>query len=220
MSETRAPFKKPRSWRRRLRLWRARLDRMARGPLALPALFAGSVLESTLLPWPIEFPLLAYMLRGRRQVVEATLVVTLGSVLGCVLSYWAGRLALDLAAEFISARPDLALSLEGARARIDAYGAWAVGVSMLTPVPVQLSSFAAGAALIPAPLFVLAAFSGRLVRYGAMGVLLFIFGRRVLWLWARLPNGLRLAVRLGALALFALMMGAAIVLVAGGASAA
>ena len=140
---------------------------MARGPLALLALFAGSVLESTLLPWPIEFPLLAYMLRGRRQVVEATLVVTLGSVLGCVLSYWAGRLALDLAEAFISARPDLALSLEGARARIDAYGAWAVGVSMLTPVPVQLSSFAAGAALIPAPLFVLAAFSaGALWRHG------------------------------------------------------
>ena len=63
------------------------------------------------------------MLRGRRQVVGATLVVTLGSV----LSYWAGRLALDLAEAFISARPDLALSLEGARARIDAYGAWAVG---------------------------------------------------------------------------------------------
>ena len=91
---------------------------------------------------------------------------------------------------------------------------------MLTPVPVQLSSFAAGAGLIPAPLFVLAALSGRLVRYGAMGVLLFIFGQRVLWLWARLPSGLRLAVRVGVVALFALMMGAAIILVAGGASAA
>lgn len=219
MSETRAPFKRRMSWRRRIRIWRARLDRAARGVWALPALFAGSVLESTLLPWPIEFPLLAYMLRGRRQVVTSTLVVTLGSVLGCVLSYWAGRLALDLAADFISARPDLALSLEGARDRIDAYGAFAVGLSMLTPVPVQLSAFAAGAAQIPAPLFVVAALIGRLMRYGAMGVLIFIFGRRVLWAWARLPLWLRQIIMLGVLAVFALMMGAAIYLVAGAPSA-
>ena len=219
MSETQAPSKRPMSWRRRIRIWRARLDRAARGAWALPALFAGSVLESTLLPWPIEFPLLAYMLRGRRQVVEATLVVTLGSVLGCVLSYGAGRLALDLAAEFISARPDLALSLEGARDRIDAYGAFAVGLSMLSPVPVQLSSFAAGAAQIPALLFVVAALIGRLMRYGAMGVLIFLFGQRVLWAWARLPVWLRQMALLGVLMVFAVMMGAAIYLVAGAPSA-
>ena len=135
------------------------------------------------------------------------------------MSYWAGRLALDLAADFISARPDLALSLEGARDRIDAYGAFAVGLSMLTPVPVQLSAFAAGAAQIPAPLFVVAALIGRLMRYGAMGVLIFIFGRRVLWVWARLPLWLRQLIMLGVLALFALMMGAAIYLVAGASSA-
>ena len=215
MSETQAPSKRPLSWRRRIRIWRARLDRAARGAWALPALFAGSVLESTLLPWPIEFP----MLRGRRQVVEATLVVTLGSVLGCVLSYWAGRLALDLAAEFICARPDLAVSLEGARDRIDAYGAFAVGLSMLSPVPVQLSSFAAGAAQIPALLFVVAALIGRLMRYGAMGVLIFLFGQRVLWAWARLPVWLRQMALLGVLMVFAVMMGAAIYLVAGAPSA-
>ena len=219
MSETHAPSKRPLSWRRRIQVWRARLDRAARGVWALPALFAGSVLESTLLPWPIEFPLLAYMLRGRRQVVESTLVVTLGSVLGCVLSYWVGRLALDLAAEFINARPDLALSLEGARKQIDAYGAFAVGLSMLSPVPVQLSSFAAGAAQIPFALFVVAALIGRLMRYGAMGVLIYIFGQRVLWAWARLPVWLRQLVLLGVLVLFAVMMGWAIYLVAGGPSA-
>ena len=45
---------------------------------AYPALFLGSVLESTLLPWPIEFPLLAVMLRGRAHVFPAALAVTVG----------------------------------------------------------------------------------------------------------------------------------------------
>mgnify|MGYP001169234302 CR=1 FL=1 len=57
------------------------------------------------------------------------------------------------------------------------------------------------------------------VRYGAMGGLIFIFGQRVLWAWARLPLWLRQLVLLGVLVLFAVMMGWAIYLVAGGPSA-
>ena len=86
---------------------------------------------------------------------------------------------------------------------------------VLSPVPVQLSSFAAGAAQIPALLFVVAALIGRLMRYGAMGVLIFLFGQRVLWAWARLPVWLRQMALLGVLMVFAVMMGAAIYLVAG-----
>lgn len=182
---------------------RARWRLLLKGPFALPALFFGSVLESTVLPWPIEFPMLAFMLRGRPQTIAVTLVVSLGSVTGCFLAFLAGALALEALDGFISARPGLAASLEAARIRVEALGAPAVFFAMLAPVPVQLASFAAGAAGLGAPAFLLAAFVGRTLRYAAMGVLVYAFGPAVLDWWARLPAALRRGVRVVLVVMFA-----------------
>jgi membrane protein YqaA with SNARE-associated domain len=134
----------PRSKRRATRRLRARWRLTLKGPLALPALFVGSIVESSILPWPIEFPMLAYMLRGRIETLVVTLVVTLGSVVGCFLSYAAGRAAFGLMADFIAARPALADALVQAQAQINEAGAVAVSAAMMTPTPVQITSFAAG----------------------------------------------------------------------------
>lgn len=205
MKSSTSPTKRRMSWKRRSWLWRARLDRAARGRAALPALFVGSIIESSLLPWPIEFPLLAYMLRGRRAVVLSTLVVALGSAIGCVLSYWAGRAAYALVFEFFQARPALAAALEAAQANIDSRGALAAGLAMLSPVPVQITGFAAGAAGMSVWVFVLAAFTGRLVRYGAMGIWLYFLGDRVLVGWRTMPLWMRRSIKLGFLSLFLLL---------------
>lgn len=170
---------------------RARLARAARGTKALPALFAGSVVESSVFPWPIEFPMLAYMLRGRRETVLVTVVVALGSAIGCLLAYSAGRAAYGLALEFVAARPGLQAGVDLALVRIDRFGPIAVLLAMLTPVPVQISSFAAGLVQMSAPAFFLAALLGRLIRYGAMGVIVFFYGGRVVSAWRRLPRGAR-----------------------------
>jgi len=182
------------------------MDRAARGRWALPALFFGSIVESSLLPWPIEFPLLTYMLRGRPQVVHATLVVALGSAVGCVLSYWAGRAAYELVFGYFEARPGLEAALVAAGARINAYGALAVGLAMMSPVPVQVASFAAGAAAMSPGVFFLAAFIGRLIRYGAMGGILYVFGPHVLVGWRRLPVWVRQLVVFGFIGLFTVLM--------------
>ncbi len=157
-----------------------RLDRAARGERALPALFVGSVIESSILPWPIEFPLLAVMLRGRRHVAPAMLAVTAGSAVGCLISYLAGLAALEALAPLIEG----AASVEAARARMEEAGAWAVFLAMMAPVPVQLASFAAGLSGVAFGWFVLAVVTGRFLRYAAMGVLVFIFGEQVMAWWA------------------------------------
>ena len=157
-----------------------RLDRAARGRRALPALFAGSVIESSVLPWPIEFPLLAVMLRGRRHVLPATLAVTAGSALGCLIMYLAGLAALEALAPFIEG----AGSVEAARSRMETAGAWAVFVAMMAPVPVQLASLAAGLAGVPVSWFILAVITGRFLRYAAMAVLVYLVGERLTAWWA------------------------------------
>ena len=172
-----------------------RLDAASRGRWALPGLFAGSVVESTVFPWPIEFPMLAYMLRGKRQVIEVTLVVTLGSVVGATLSFAAGLAAFSSLEAYIAGRPYLAESLANAQDRIARLGAPAVSLAMMTPVPVQISSFAAGLATLPFWLFLPAAFLGRLARYSMMGVMVYFFGDKIMDWWRQRPSKWRLAAR-------------------------
>jgi membrane protein YqaA with SNARE-associated domain len=177
-----------------------------RGRCALPSLFLGSVVESTVFPWPIEFPLLAYMLRGRRAVVLATLTVTLGSVVGVTLSLWAGYAAFGALESFIAERSTLAQQLDESQTRIGEIGAPAIVLAMMTPVPVQISSFAAGLLQIPVWVFVPAALLGRSIRYAVMGVLVFIWGEPILRWWSGRPRRLRQLARYGIYALFVSML--------------
>jgi membrane protein YqaA with SNARE-associated domain len=174
--------------------------------LALPALFLGSVLESSFLPWPIELPMLAYMLRGRWQAAIVTVIVTLGSVTGCVLIYALGRASYGLVADFVSARPSLEAALALAKARIDEEGALAVGFAMLAPTPVQVASLAAGLAHMNPFIFVVAAFIGRSLRYWAMGGLVMIFGPAILDMWRRLPRRLQLTMIVALALVFAALL--------------
>jgi membrane protein YqaA with SNARE-associated domain len=167
---------------------RQRLEHAARGRWALPFLLLGSVLESSVFPWPIEFPMTAYMLRGKRAAVEVITIVTLGSVVGCFLSYLAGRAAFDALEGFIPARPALEANLELARERIEDWGPLAVAFAMLAPIPVQAASFAAGLAEMPVWAFLAAVAVGRSARYWAMGAVILLFGDQITAWWKRLPR--------------------------------
>ena len=164
-----------------------RLDAAARGRLALPVLFAGSVLEASILPWPIEFPMLAYMLRGKRATVEVVAVCVLGSVVGGLLFYAAGRAAFSLVEGFVMARPALEAGFTTAQGWVEQHGALAVAAATLAPVPVQMASLAAGLSDMAVWAFVTAVAAGRLVRYGAMGAVVIVFGARIIAWWRDLP---------------------------------
>lgn len=188
--------------RRRLRVWRWRMARAARRGWILPGLFLGSVVESALLPWPIEFPLLAEMLRGRRHVLPAALAVALGSFAGAMLVYAAGLAAFELVSVWLAPREGFAAGVEAARVRVEMRGALAVFLAMLTPVPVQLTSLAAGlAGIAPVP-FALAVLAGRALRYGAMAIVVFWYGDTVMVWWRARSRLVRTLAGLAFLALF------------------
>ncbi|MGD2131946.1 MAG: VTT domain-containing protein [Maricaulaceae bacterium] len=155
----------------------------AHGRWAYPALFVGSVIESTVLPWPIEFPLLAIMLRGRGHVFPAAAVVTVGSVIGCVIAFSFGAFAYGLVEPWLAEHPDWAAAVEVARGKAEARGALAAFIGMMTPAPVQITSFACGLAGVGLPAFVLASLAGRTVRYFAMAVLVYLFGEAIMDWW-------------------------------------
>lgn len=179
--------------------WRMTLDRAARGRWALPALFLGSFIDSTVLPWPVAFPLAAQMLRGRRFVFPAAFAVLAGSVLGCAVMFALGLLAYEAVAPLLLDDAGVAATVEGARANMEARGAWAVFVGMMTPVPVQLTSFSAALAGVGPVWFALAMVAGRSIRYLSMAVVLFFFGETIVAWWRRLSR----PVRWGMIGLFA-----------------
>ena len=154
--------------------------------------------------------MLAYMLRGRRETVIVTLVVSLGSVTGCFFAYLGGAAAFSLLDSFIAARPGLAEAIAQSRVRMETLGPWAVFVAMLAPVPVQVASFAAGAAGMAAPIFLLAALTGRTLRYAAMGVLVYAFGPQIVTWWADRPAWLKRAVRVGVVLAFCALLASAL----------
>ncbi|MGJ3232942.1 MAG: YqaA family protein [Oceanicaulis sp.] len=167
---------------------RDKLDAASRGRWALVFLFLGSVLESTVFPWPIEIPMVAYMLRGKRAVVRVVAVCVLGSVVGSLAVYFAGVAAFEAVQGFIEARSDLQSGLETARAWIDEWGALAVAATTLAPVPVQMASLAAGLSGMAIWAFALAVGAGRAIRYGAMGLLIILFGDQITRWWENQPG--------------------------------
>lgn len=168
------------------------MARAARAGWALPALFLGSLAESAVFPWPIEFPLLAQMLRGRRHIFPAALAVALGSFLGAMIVYAAGSAAFELLALLFSDRGEFASGVEAMRARLETRGALAVFLAMLTPVPVQLTSLAAGLAGIGAVPFALAVLAGRMLRYFSMAVLVYLFGAQIMAWWRARSRAVRM----------------------------
>lgn len=163
------------------------MARAARAGWALPAIFAGSFVDSAVLPWPVEFPLLAQMLRGRAHVFPAALAAALGSFAGAVMVFLIASLAHGLVEAWLAARPELAVDMERVRDRLELRGGLAVFLAMLTPVPVQLTSLAAGLAGLQPGVFALAVLAGRCVRFGAMAILVFFHGETIMEGWRTLP---------------------------------
>lgn len=186
---------------RQLRLWRLRLARAARGRWAVPALFIGSFIDSTVFPWPVALPLAAQMLRGRRFVFPAAFAAAAGSILGCLLVFALARLAYDMIAPVLVDDAEALAAVSSARARVETGGAVAVFFAMMTPVPVQFTSLAAGLAGVGAGWFALAVTLGRGLRYLAMGIVLYAVGDRIVAGWRTLPRWGRWAL----LAFFALI---------------
>jgi membrane protein DedA with SNARE-associated domain len=73
-------------------------------------------------------------------------------------------------------------------------------------VPVQLASFAAGAAGMGVPAFLAAALAGRTLRYAAMGVMVYAFGPAIADWWRRRSRALRTLAGLGVLLVFAALL--------------
>ena len=182
---------------------RAWLDRLARSRHALALLFGLSMLETLILPVPLELVLIPWMLchPDRRWLIAA--VALGGNLAASLLGYYLGFFLMEQwGPDLIALFSDQA-SYESLNDKLQENGFVTLLTIGITPIPFQLAMLAAGASEYPVWLFGLAALLARSVRYFGLALLTGLIGRDTLKAWKQyaLPAGIMLLV-LGAAGLW------------------
>ena len=161
------------------------IDRLDRSRHALWLLFGASMLETLLVPVPIEVILIPWMLCHPERKWTIAGVALAGNLTAASLGYLLGVTVMEQWGDQLVGLFGSQDAFETFRARLQEEGFVAVATIGITPVPFQIAMLAAGASGYPYPLFLLAAMLGRGVRYFGLALLVALAGDAALRLWER-----------------------------------
>ncbi|MHB0776177.1 YqaA family protein [Halomonas sp. WWR20] len=164
---------------------RAWLDRLDRSRHALLLLFCASMMETLIVPIPIEVILIPWMLCHPRRKWTIASVALAGNLTAAAIGYYLGVFAMGQWG-------DTLIHLFGGQ---DAYGTFQTRFQQdgfiailsigIVPVPFQIAMLAAGASGYSFLLFMLAAMLARGARYFGLALLVAVAGKAALRLWNR-----------------------------------
>lgn len=171
----RLPFTSTRDW----------LERLNHSPHALWLLFGASMLETLLVPIPIEIVLIPWMLCHPERKWTIAGVALAGNLTAASLGYLLGVSVMEQWGDQLIGLFGSQEAFETYRSRLQEEGFMAVVTIGIVPVPFQIAMLAAGASGYPYPLFLLAAMLGRGLRYFGLALLVALAGDAALGLWER-----------------------------------
>lgn len=176
------------------------LDRLDRASYALPLLFLLSMLETLILPIPIEAILIPWMLTQRRRRWTIATVALAGNLTAAALGYWLGVLAMEQWGDTLVSWFGGAKAFDSFTEQITNNGFTSILAVGITPTPLQIAMLAAGAAGYSFLLFLLAVGLSRATRYYGLVLLVHFAGDAALKLWQRYSRqiGLVLLLLVGA----------------------
>lgn len=143
-----------------------------------PALFVASLLESIVIPIPLEAVLVPLMQKRRERLWFLALVALLGCIAGAVVGYFVGLLLMDtIGRPFVewSGQTD---TLDRAVGLMDRQGFWFIMAVSVLPIPFQIAMLAAGATKYSFALFMLATAISRGLRYFGLAAMVWWLGDR------------------------------------------
>ncbi len=172
--------------------WLARLNRSEH---VMWLLFGLSFLETIILPIPIEFVLIPFMLTNRERLWKTATYVTGGCLAASLLGYGTGYFLFETAGEWIINHMGWQQGFEQFKTLFHQHGFFAIMMVGIVPIPFQTAMLAAGAAGYPLWKFVIAATLARGIRYFGLAWLVYAFGEKAERLWEchRLSAALALA---------------------------
>lgn len=161
------------------------LQRVTRARYAQLALFWFAFLEATALPIPIEAVMVPFM-QMRRDIIWRTAVIALaGFMCSALLGYAVGALLFETVGELFLSTMGWTAQYEIVQARLARDGFWAMLLIGLTPLPTQAVMIGAGSIGVPMEQFVAAIVVARALRYFGVGLLVWLYGDRVVEWFAR-----------------------------------
>ena len=142
---------------------------------AIFVLALGAFAESTFSPIPPDPLLIPMSVLNPSLAIWFGVVATISSVMGAIVGHWLGsRFGRPLLHRMMSES-----SVRSAESLFDKYGAWAVLVAAVTPIPYKVFTILAGVLGLDMKRFILVSLIGRGARFMSLGVLLFLFGEEI-----------------------------------------
>jgi len=135
-----------------------------------------SLLESTVVPVPLEVLLIPLMQLNRNRLWQLAAAALAGCIAGALIGYGAGHFFQETAGRWIvdAAGGEDAFARAGELLRRQ--GFWFVFSMGVTPVPFQVAMVAAGALGYSLPGFLAATALSRFLRYFGLAALVWMFG--------------------------------------------
>lgn len=143
------------------------------------------MLETLLVPIPIEAILLPWMLCHPYRKWQIAGVALAGNLTAAALGYYTGVLAMDAWGEPLIHFFGTEEAYRAFELRMTQDGFSAILAVGIVPVPFQLAMLAAGASGYPFVMFMLAAMLARGLRYFGLAMLIALTGDKALQLWQR-----------------------------------
>lgn len=140
-------------------------------------LFALSVTEATIFPVPPDVMLAPMVLSDRSSAWRLALLTTAGSVLGGMIGYLIGLLAIEAVMPLIE-RAGYVDAYDAAVNAFERFGVWFVILAGFSPIPFKVITIAAGALGMPVLGFLLGAIIGRGARFYMVAGIIYAGGER------------------------------------------
>lgn len=159
------------------------LERLLESPHALLLLFFLSLLESIILPLPLELILIPFMFAQRERIWLIASVTLAGCLVGASIGYSVGLWLFESAGQWLINYFGIQQAYQDYDAFFASYGFWAIVAVGVTPIPFQVGMLTAGAAAYPFLLYMLASILARGIRYYGLAALVLWLGEPALRLW-------------------------------------
>ena len=144
-------------------------------PFGLYGLFTLAFIESVFFPVPPDILIAILVLNDPSSFLIVGTVATIGSVLGGMVGYYLGYLGEKKILEKMFSKK----KTEKMHKLFDKYGALAVFVSGVTPLPYKIFTIGAGVFYINFRNFIIASTLGRGIRFFAVAISVYYYGDSV-----------------------------------------
>lgn len=152
---------------------------LAQSPYALWALAVVAFVESSFFPIPPDVLMIPMIIARPNRAFVIAAVATVASVAGGLFGYYIGAALMDSIGQPILELYGKADSFAEMSAIFNQYGAWAVVIAGVTPMPYKVITIASGVTALPLGVFIASSVFARALRFFLVAALLWKFGEPI-----------------------------------------